>query len=242
MSETYDEYSELVSAHLVPPSVIHEDYGEDLLDIADGAERDMDESTVVVDVSVEHNEDNAALTYLEDGEADPMAVNEEEVADGAGAESDLGEANDPGDVDRSTSRNAQPPFAVKRVKQLLRLVDPAMIVGTEAATVTAHAAALIIEDLARSAAAQAAAEKRKTVTYRDVAFAVSQLARFAYLRDIIPTEVATIKSIDKAKVAKSLANTRRKAANPTTTQAPKSTSDRLQQTKLFAEPTSRPDS
>lgn len=60
------------------------------------------------------------------------------------------------------------------------------IIARDAVRATSEAVALMLQDLCRTAASEAIRRKRKTISYDDLARAVTLYDRFAYLANIIP--------------------------------------------------------
>ncbi|CBH10521.1 hypothetical protein, conserved [Trypanosoma brucei gambiense DAL972] len=78
------------------------------------------------------------------------------------------------------------PFALSRVRELLKFHSNSTIVSKDAVTTASEAVVLILQDLTRMAAAQAERNNRKTVRYSDVATVVQHYDRFSFLLDILP--------------------------------------------------------
>ncbi|EKF39327.1 hypothetical protein MOQ_000448 [Trypanosoma cruzi marinkellei] len=117
------------------------------------------------------------------------AINE---ANGGGAfeseefQHDDADSGDEDDDNVTSERSNRPNFPLSRVRELLKFHSSSTIVAKDAALVAGEAVALMLQDLTRLAVAEAERQRRRTVTYVDVARVVHHFDRFSFLSDIIP--------------------------------------------------------
>ncbi|EKG05070.1 hypothetical protein TCSYLVIO_003864 [Trypanosoma cruzi] len=119
--------------------------------------------------------------------------------DGDGNEANVGGAfeseefqhddEDSGDEDEdnvTSERSNRLKFPLSRVRELLKFHSNFSIVAKDAGAVAGEAVVLMLQDLTKLAAAEAERQRRKTVTYADIARVVHHFDRFSFLSDIIP--------------------------------------------------------
>lgn len=82
-------------------------------------------------------------------------------------------------------------------------VVQSVIIARDAVKATCEAVALMLQDLCRTAASEAVRRKRKTISYDDLARAVTLYDRFAYLANIIPTLSETHRTDNEGNTSKS---------------------------------------
>jgi len=80
-------------------------------------------------------------------------------------------------------------FPISRVKKIIRMDTDIGQCQTDAVLLVTALSEVFVDYLTRQASRLSDSERRKTITYRDVACTVSEDARLAFLREIIPKTV-----------------------------------------------------
>ncbi|RNF05827.1 uncharacterized protein Tco025E_07696 [Trypanosoma conorhini] len=141
-------------------------------------------------------DDNGADNFDADGEEETKLEDDEVARDTEWLPPDEADSDDD-EGNAATQRMDRATFPLSRVRELLKFHSDFSIVAKDAAVVAGEAVTLMLQDLARLAAAEAERHRRKRVTYADVARVVHYFDRYSFLTGAVPT-VPAVASVAKA--------------------------------------------
>jgi hypothetical protein len=106
-------------------------------------------------------------------------------------------------ITKPRSFTSAPHFAISRIKALFKFANEASmremgsetqcLLSTEAAATLSEALELMIGDMVTAGLGETQRKDKKTLTYDDISFVVSQLDRYSFLSDVVPPHPTAIK-------------------------------------------------
>ncbi|KAI9270411.1 histone-fold-containing protein [Phascolomyces articulosus] len=88
---------------------------------------------------------------------------------------------------------------IARVKRVIKEDKEVSLINAEATFCVAYATELFMEYLVKEGFTRARKEKRKTVYYKDLASAVSEVEQFEFLEDVIPHTMTLKAALERRK-------------------------------------------